>query len=110
MIKRFWQWLKTKIFGRIEYKDSNAISEAKYLEIQINHTCYKPKYSKLKNFIVSFTIYLLFMSMAYNILLIRELNNTREYLLSILNELYEIADERILQSIEAIRKRARNDY
>ena len=44
MIKRFWQRIKTKIFGRIDYKDSyNAISEAKYLETQINHTCYKPK-------------------------------------------------------------------
>ena len=109
MIKRFWQWLKTKIFGRIDYKDSyNAISEAKYLETQINHTCYKPKYSKLKNFIVNLTIYLLFMSMAYNILLIRELDNTREHLLSILNELYEInADERILQSIEAISKKGK---
>ena len=106
MIKRFWQRIKTKIFGRIDYKDSyNAISEAKYLETQIN---YKPKYRKLKNFIVSLTIYLLFMSMAYNILLIRELDNTREYLLSILNELHEInADERILQSIEAISKRGK---
>lgn len=109
MIKRFWQCIKTKIFGRIDYKDSyNAISEAKYLETQINHTCYKPKYRKLKNFIVSLTIYLLFMSMAYNILLIRELDNTREHLLSILNELHEInADEKILQSIEAISKRGK---
>lgn len=107
MIKRFWQWLKTKIFGRIDYKNSyNAISEAKYLETQIN--CYKPKYRKLKNFIVSLTIYLLSMSMAYNILLIRELDNTKEHLLSILNELHEInADEKILQSIEAISKRGK---
>lgn len=86
-------WHKVLVFFgfKINYKDSyNAITEANYLQSQVMQSCYKPKYRRLKNFVVSLTIYLLFISLAYNIMLVRELANTREHLSFILGKLQKI--------------------
>lgn len=58
---------------KYEYS-TNALSEAKYA----NKFCRKPKYSKLRTFVTSLTIYLLSMSIAFNIFLIRENQHLKE--------------------------------
>lgn len=89
MLNRLKAWLKCKILGKnCDYRSAyNAISEANYLDQQVEKNQFKPKYTKIKNFIVSFNLYLLIMSLGYNILLLRELDETREYLDTILEEL-----------------------
>ncbi len=94
MIKAFLQNLKERIFGKIDYKASyNAISEASYLESTINQQCHRPKYTKLKKFFTSLVIYLLFMSLALNIMIIRENAELKEHIAYIADALIQLNEE-----------------
>lgn len=88
-LKNIWDYIKQKFFIK-DYKSSyNAISEANYLEQKL----YKPKYTKLKQFVVSLTIYLLFLSLAFNIMTIRENVELKEHLAYVTDALIQLNEE-----------------
>lgn len=93
MIKRFSSFVKkiiNKIFNKKDYREIyKPISEASY----INNTCHKPKHSKAKRWVVLIIIYLFTLSIAYNILLIRECAELKENLDFVLEEAQRINNE-----------------
>lgn len=85
------KWTKS-IFGKKDYREVyKPISEASYLESRCEYK--KPKYTKLKKFFVSIIIYTFMLSLAYNILLIREIAELKENLDFILEQAQELNDE-----------------
>lgn len=85
------KWIK-RLFGKQDYREVyKPISEASYLESRCEYK--KPKYAKLKRFFVSIIIYTFMLSLAYNILLIREIAELKENLDFILMQAQELNDE-----------------
>lgn len=85
------KWIK-RLFGKKDYREVyKPISEASYLESRCEYK--KPKYAKLKRFFVSIIIYTFMLSLAYNILLIREIAELKENLDFILMQAQELNDE-----------------
>lgn len=85
------KWIKS-LFSKKDYREVyKPISEASYLESRCEYK--KPKYAKLKRFFVSIIIYTFMLSLAYNILLIREIAELKENLDFILMQAQELNDE-----------------
>lgn len=85
------KWIKS-LFGKKDYREVyKPISEASYLESRCEYK--KPKYAKLKKFFVSIIIYTFMLSLAYNILLIREIAELKENLDFILEQAQKLNDE-----------------
>lgn len=103
-MSKIWLWLAKKLalsalskwfksrFGKKDYREIyKPISEASYLNQKCEYK--KPKYSKLKQLVVSLIIYTFMMSLAYNILLIRECAELKENLEFVLEEAQRLNDE-----------------
>lgn len=85
------KWIKS-LFGKKDYREIyKPISEASYLESRCEYK--KPKYAKLKKFFVSIIIYTFMLSLAYNILLIREVAELKENLEFVLDEAQRLNNE-----------------
>ena len=85
------KWIKS-LFGKKDYREVyKPISEASYLEARCEYK--KPKYAKLKKFFVSLIIYTFMLSLAYNILLIREVAELKENLDFILEQAQKLNNE-----------------
>ena len=85
------KWIKS-LFGKKDYREVyKPISEASYLEARCEYK--KPKYTKLKKFFVSIIIYTFMLSLAYNILLIREVAELKENLDFILEQAQKLNNE-----------------
>lgn len=85
------KWIK-RLFGKKDYREVyKPISEASYLESRCEYK--KPKYAKLKKIFVSIIIYTFMLSLAYNILLIREIAELKENLEFVLDEAQRLNDE-----------------
>ena len=85
------KWIKS-LFSKKDYREVyKPISEASYLESRCEYK--KPKYAKLKKFFVSIIIYTFMLSLAYNILLIREVAELKENLDFILEQAQKLNDE-----------------
>lgn len=104
MIKRFALYICKKIasnylgklfykyFAKTDYREVyKPISEASYLEKQTQIK--KPKYAKFKRVVISLIIYCFMLSLAYNILLIRECVELKENIEFILEEVKRLNDE-----------------
>lgn len=113
-MSKIWLWLAKKIasnylgkkikelFAKKDYREIyKPISEASYLNQKCEYK--KPKYSKLKQLIISLIIYAFMMSLAYNILLIRECAELKENLEFVLNEAQKLNDEN-QQMIDSLAK------
>lgn len=109
MIKRFSAFVKkiiNKIFSKKDYREVyKPISESSYL----NNTCHKPKHSKAKKWVVLVIIYSFTLSIAYNILLIRECAELKENLDFILSEAQRLNDEN-QQMIDSLAKTKSNQH
>lgn len=103
-MSKIWLWLAKKLalsalskwfksrFGKKDYREIyKPISEASYLNQKCEYK--KPKYSKLKQLIISLIIYAFMMSLAYNILLIRECAELKENLEFVLSEAQRLNEE-----------------
>ena len=85
------KWIKS-LFVKKDYREVyKPISEASYLESRCEYK--KPKHTKLKKFFVSIIIYTFMLSLAYNILLIREVAELKENLDFILEQAKKLNDE-----------------
>lgn len=113
-MSKFWLWLAKKLalsalskwfknrFGKKDYREIyKPISEASYLNQKCEYK--KPKYSKLKQLVTSLIIYTFMMSLAYNILLIRECAELKENLEFVLEEAQRLNDEN-QQMIDSLAK------
>lgn len=78
-----------QLFQKRDYVNaySNARSEAAYI---CHNAEFRPKYTALKRIVTSLTIYALFMSIAYGIIVTRELAETKEHINTILIDLRRI--------------------
>lgn len=103
-MSKIWLWLAKKLalsalskwfksrFGKKDYREIyKPISEASYLNQKCEYK--KPKYSKLKQLVISLIIYTFMMSLAYNILLIRECAELKENLVFVLEEAQRLNNE-----------------
>lgn len=103
-MSKIWLWLAKKLalsalskwfksrFGKKDYREIyKPISEASYLNQKCEYK--KPKYSKLKQLVISLIIYAFMMSLAYNILLIRECAELKENLELVLSEAKRLNEE-----------------
>lgn len=103
-MSKIWLWLAKKLalsalskwfksrFGKKDYREIyKPISEASYLNQKCEYK--KPKYSKLKQLVISLIIYTFMMSLAYNILLIRECAELKENLEFVLEEAQRLNNE-----------------
>lgn len=103
-MSKIWLWLAKKLalsalskwfksrFGKKDYREIyKPISEASYLNQKCEYK--KPKYSKLKQLVISLIIYAFMMSLAYNILLIRECAELKENLEFVLEEAQRLNNE-----------------
>lgn len=83
------KWIKS-LFDKKDYREVyKPISEASYLQ----NKCHKPKHSKAKRWVMLITIYIFVLSIAYNILLIREVAELKENLDFILEQAKKLNDE-----------------
>lgn len=90
-LSAFSKWFKNH-FGKKDYREIyKPISEASYLNQKCEYK--KPKYSKLKQLVISIIIYAFMMSLAYNILLIRECAELKENLDFILEQAQKLNNE-----------------
>lgn len=103
-MSKIWLWLAKKLalnalskwfksrFSKKDYREIyKPISEASYLNQKCEYK--KPKYSKLKQLVISLIIYAFMMSLAYNILLIRECAELKENLEFILEQAQKLNEE-----------------
>lgn len=101
-MSKIWLWLAKKLalnalskwfksrFGKKDYREIyKPISESSYLQSQ----CHKPKHSKAKRWVVLVIIYSFTLSIAYNILLIRECAELKENLDFVLEQAQRLNDE-----------------
>ena len=83
------KWIKS-LFGKKDYREVyKPISETSYLQ----NKCHKPKHSKAKRWVMLITIYIFVLSVAYNILLVREVAELKENLDFILEQAQKLNDE-----------------
>lgn len=101
--------LFSKYFAKKDYREVyKPISEASYLEKQTQIK--KPKYTKLKQTVISLTIYSLMLSLAYNILLIRECAELKENIELILEEAKRLNDENQKMVDSLVKPEARQEF